>query len=101
MDWTVVIVAILGSSVVNTLIVKLMDRHDKRSAKKDNLNAGVRLLLLDQLKRSGKEHVADGSVTKSEYDAYMAAYDTYKALGGDGWADKIKGQIECLPVVID
>ena len=96
-------IAILSSSVLATLISGIFQyiskKTDKRTellAKTSDFEKGLSLLLLSSLKRDGKDIIAQGSVNKSDYDSFMATYNAYKALGGDGWADAIKTKVELL-----
>ena len=53
-------------------------------------------IIRSSLKRDGKELIAQGKVSKNEYDSFTATYQAYKALGGDGWADGIKAKVDLL-----
>lgn len=101
-------IAILGSSVLATIIScvfqyinKKTDKRMELLAKTSDFEKGLSLLLLSSLKRDGREIIAQGAVSKSDYDSFMATYNAYKALGGDGWADAIKTKVELLERDID
>lgn len=99
-DWTTVILAVLGSSVVNTIIAAIIRHIETKKNRKDAYATAIRLLLYSRLRHDAKEYMGDGTIAKTEYDAFMESYDAYKALGGDGYMDKIKKEVESLPVIL-
>ena len=100
-----IIIAIIGSGVLSGLLATIVSTvNTNRQKQKDNtakLEEGLRLILLSTLKRDGREALSQGSLSKEDYEALCASYNAYKALGGDGWADKIFGQNKKLPVDLD
>ena len=98
-----IILGFLGSGAVGTLISCVFQYFNKKKdkqieilMKQKDLEKGMSLLLLSTLKRDGDELKKKGKVSKADYDAFMETYKAYKALGGDGWADGVKAQIEKL-----
>lgn len=91
---TEIIIALLGSSVLASVISGIFQLINNRKSKQNQLEEGMSLLLLSSLKRDGKELLAQGKVSKNDYDSFCATYNAYKALGGDGWADGIKAKID-------
>lgn len=89
-------VAVLGSGVLSTIISCLFQMRSDKKKKLDKFETGMCLLLLSSLKRDGNDLIAKGKVSKNEYDSFEATYNAYKALGGDGWADSVKAQIDAL-----
>lgn len=96
-----VVIAILGSGVISTLISCLFQIHSDKKKRLDKFEEGMSLLLLSAMKTSGKAILADGTVTKNDYDSFCATFNAYKSLGGDGWADGIKKQVDALEKTID
>ena len=96
-----IVIAILGSGVISTAISCLFQLHSDKKKKLDKFENGMSLLLLSAMKTQGKAILADGTVSKSDYDSFCATYDAYKSLGGDGWADGIKKQVDALEKTID
>lgn len=90
------ILAILGSGVISTIISCVFQYVNQKKNKQTQLEEGMSLLLLSSLKRDGKELLAQGKVSKNDYDSFCATYNAYKALGGDGWADGIKAKIDTM-----
>lgn len=88
------ILAVLGSGVISTIISCIFQYINQKKNKQTQFEEGMSLLLLSSLKRDGKELLAQGKVSKNDYDSFCATYNAYKALGGDGWADGIKAKID-------
>ena len=89
-----IILAVLGSGVISTIISCIFQYINQKKSKQTQFEEGMSLLLLSSLKRDGKELLAQGKVSKNDYDSFCATYNAYKALGGDGWADGIKAKID-------
>jgi len=100
-----IILAIIGSGMLSGLLATIVSTiNSNKQKKKDNsvkLETGLRLILLSTLKRDGKDAILKGSISKEDYEAFLASYNAYKALDGDGWADKVLKQVSELPVAID
>lgn len=100
-----IILAIIGSGIFSGLLATVVSAiSSNRTKKKENtlkLEVGLRLILLSTLKRDGKDAINKGSISKEDYEAFLASYNAYKALDGDGWADKVLKQVSELPVDID
>jgi len=107
-----ILIAIISSGLLSgalaALISSLSTIKTRKEMKKfaDNYNAqqlteGLKLILLSTLKRDGKDALDKKRIGKSDYEAFLASYNAYKALGGDGWADKVHDQVKNLPVDID
>ena len=88
--------AILGSGALSTLISCIFQLWNNRKKKLGKLEEGMRLLLLSDVRAMGKKLIDQGSVTREEYAVFNASYDAYKELGGDGWADGVKHNVDNL-----
>lgn len=87
--------AILGSSLLNTLITSLI----AFIGGKTGIVKAVQLILLDTVKRSGKEHLLQGNITMEELKEFNEKYEAYKALKGNGYAETIHKKVNSLPIV--
>lgn len=96
-----IVVAILGSGVISTLISCLFQIHNEKKHKLDKFEEGMRLLLLSAMKMTGRAILSEGTVSKTDYDSFVATYNAYKSLDGDGWADGIKEQVDNVPKKLD
>ena len=88
--------AIISSGVLSTLISCIFQLWNNRKKKLGKLEEGMRLLLLSDVRAMGKKLIDQGSVTREEYAVFNASYDAYKELGGDGWADGVKHNVDNL-----
>ena len=91
-----IVLAVLGSGVISTIISCIFQIINEKKSKRSMFENGMSLLLLSSLKRDGKDLIAQGKMTKAEYDSFEATYKAYKSLGGDGWADGIKAKVDAL-----
>ena len=100
-----IVLAMLGSGAFSGLLATIISTiNTNKQKKKDDtkkLEVGLRLILLSTLKRDGNDLITKGCVSKEDYEAFLASYNAYKALEGDGWADKVLKQVSELPVNID
>lgn len=91
-----------GMAALISLISNVRTRKEMQEFSKNynakQLQEGLKLLLLSSLKRDGKDAINQGSISKTDYEAFLASYNAYKALEGDGWADKVFDQVKQLPV---
>lgn len=94
-------VAVLGSGVISTIISCVFQMRSDKKKKLDKFETGMSLLLLSAMKTQGKAILEEGTVTKGDFDSFVATYNAYKSLGGDGWADGIKSQVDKLEKTID
>jgi hypothetical protein len=94
-------IAILGSSVLATIISGVFQIINSKKNKTTKLENGMSLLLLSAIKSDGKQMIEQGKASKNDYDAFCAEYEAYKSLGGDGWADGIKQKVDMLERYLD
>ena len=91
-----IILAVLGSGVISTIISCIFQIINEKKSKRTQFEEGISLLLLSSLKRDARDLILQGSIGKNDYDSFMATYNAYKALGGDGWADSVKNEVVTL-----
>lgn len=70
--------------------------HKKTDAEKMMLALGH-----DKIYYLCKKHLREGEITHDEYENLMYLYKPYKALGGNGTAEKMMKEVENLPFVED
>lgn len=109
-----IIIAILGCSAFNTIVGAIIEHFrtkakEKKEAEKERLEKekaktlteevieAIKYSLLYCLQAYGEKLIAKGEITLIEYNQFVAMYDTYKAIGGDGFADSIKLIVDKLP----
>lgn len=70
--------------------------------KSDKKSAIARLLMglaHDKISAQGMAYIEQGHISKDEYEAFdKYLYQPYKELGGNGLADKIKEEVDNLPL---
>ena len=93
---TQIIIAVLSSGVLSTIIGCIFQIWNNRKKKLNKLEEGICLLLLSDIRQTGKKLIEQGKVTREEYAVFNASYQAYKELGGDGWADGVKASVDNL-----
>lgn len=100
--WTI-IAAIFASSGVWTVILYLIQRHDKKKDREDAELQNQSQMLLglghDRIIYLGTKYIESGVISEAEYEnlnTYL--YDPYKKLGGNGTVTKIMEDVKRLPV---
>lgn len=101
MNSTEVILAIIGSNALFTFITFLINRYDnKKKDKNDELKRQSDMLLglgHDRIIYLGSKYIERKYITRNEYeDLVTYLYKPYKALGGNGTAEKLMSEIEAL-----
>ena len=99
------------SSGICSLIVFLIQRHDKKTDKRQEeynelsqkisiIADAVRGLEHDRITYLGGKYINRGGITKDEYEnLHDSLYIPYKALGGNGTAEKFMHDCEKLPII--
>lgn len=85
-----VLVAILGSSALNTIINRHFTKKDKQSA----YQKGTMFCLLLSLQNEARRIIEHGYITRLEYNQFVEMHKAYKEMGGDGYADELKKQVD-------
>jgi len=71
-------------------------------SRRNNKSAVTRLLMglaHDKISAQGMMYIDRGHISRDEYEAFeQYLYTPYKELGGNGLADKIKEQVDKLPL---
>lgn len=53
----------------------------------------------NQLVSQGREYLNRGYITMDEYEEYESEYQVYRALGGNGLAQRVFKQVDELPIL--
>lgn len=78
---------------VDGKIDKLIDSVETMKQKIDINQEGLKYALLPQIQTEGRRLCRCKTITHKEYEQFMEMYNTYKALGGDGFADLVKDNV--------
>lgn len=85
-----IVCSVIGSGTLTAFVTYFLARLDKNNALRD----GVRMSLLINLQSFGEKIINRGYCTSLEYRQFCEAYEAYKKLDGDGYADSLKESIE-------
>lgn len=83
--------AVLGSSLLTTIFTKVWDYFTGRR-KTDQI------LLLEAIERQADKVLAQGYRTHNQTQRLQEAYNQYKKLGGDGYADSLLADAMRMPL---
>lgn len=93
--------AILGSSLLATIVSSIISVISSKKAENNVFTKALQFLLLGELKRQGKDHLANEEIDLEELQSYNEIFNCYKALGGNGYADALKAKVNALPIKIE
>lgn len=99
-----IIIAIIGSGALSTLISALVSNHNMKKKSEAGQTKALQLLLLGEIKRTGRDYLAQGYLSMEDLKAYTEMYDCYHdpldkgGLGGNGFAESIYAQVKKLPI---
>lgn len=94
-SWTQVLLTSVASVIASSSFWAYMTSRDKKKDAMTNLIMG---LGYDKLMTLGIEYLKRGWITKDEYEDYRKyLFEPYKALGGNGVAEKIMMEVSALP----
>lgn len=95
MDATTIIVAIIGSGVLNTILNYLISLKEK----KKGVNQSLRLLMKDRLRFLCMHYIEQGWIYQDELEDIMAMHKCYHDdLNGNGFLDKMMTKVTNLEV---
>ncbi len=94
------VITIVGSIFASTGFWAFLSNLTERKSIKDNAQAQMlKGLGHDRICWLGQAYVKRGSITKDEYENLVEyLYVPYKALGGNGTAEKVIREVEKLPL---
>lgn len=92
---TTIIVSVIASSgfwaFLNTVLIA---RRDRKSLERKALLA----LLHDKLYCSCSEYIQRGELSADDYENLTYLYDPYIAMGGNGTCERLKREVDKLPI---
>lgn len=87
-----IVVAMLGSSGLWAVLSKVMDKRSAQSRMLVGLGH-------DRIEHLSKHYIDRGFITMDEYEnLYRYLYQPYKALGGNGSAERFMNEVSKLPI---
>lgn len=94
-----VVSSVLSSTVVGSIVAFVLKKIDEKDQDKKTSKEADKLLLLDLLKRTAKDHMDNGYISQQDSEIFEATYKCYKACDGDGWADQVLKEVQALPKI--
>lgn len=91
-----IIVAVFASSGFWAFVLHVYQRHEKKESVEDK---AIRALLHDRVFDITKCIIARGNVTAEEYDNLKYLYEPYIEMGGNGTCQKLKAEVDKLPMI--
>lgn len=93
-----ILIAALSSSALAAVISGVFALLVARQKKGNGIEAGVRILLYDQIKYRGNHFIERGYVTRDEYEDLIKMHEVYHtALDGNGYLDNLMLEVNRLP----
>ena len=99
----------IGSFIVGMLVFfvqsLLRENHKLKQKNKqastlehDSIRSGIICILRDTLITNHRKYKQRGSISTNGLQNWLLMFDAYKNLGGNGMVDKMKEEIEELPI---
>lgn len=91
-----VVAAVFASSGFWALVLAIYQSRKKRETAEDR---AIKALLHDRIFDISETLIARGSVSTEEYDNLKYLYEPYAELGGNGTCQRLKAEVDKLPIV--
>lgn len=99
MDLTTIIVAIIGSGLLNTLLGYLVSARQKKQEENSDVNKALRLMMKDRLRFLCMHYINQGWIYEDELDDLIAMHNCYhNDLKGNGFLDSQMQRVKNLEV---
>lgn len=99
MDYTAIIVAIIGSGLLTTILNRIFAVRDKRKAEKTGEAKALRLIMKNNIRVLCNEYLVKGYIYADELADLESMHRCYHDdLGGNGWLDSMMSSVRRLPV---
>lgn len=93
-----VIIAILGSSAFTVLVNAAVELIKNQFGSKSLTAKAINFTLLSALEQYGEKLLAKGYVEPEDVNQFTEMYQLYKKRGGNGYAEKLKAEVDKLPL---
>ena len=99
MDATAIIVAVIGSGVLNTLLSYIMSQHEKKKDSESGIKEASRLLMKDRLRFLCVHYIQQGWIYEDELEDLTVMHSCYhNDLNGNGFLDKQMARVNQLEI---
>lgn len=92
--WTIVI-QVIGSGAFTAIVNFILNRF----AYKSQIAAGLKDILSIKIKELAKQYIQQGEVTQEDLQDLERLYDSYHALGGNGFLDNLMNAVRKLKII--
>lgn len=95
--WIQMIITVICSVVASSgFWAYIQKKSDKKDAK-STLVMGIAHYKIIEM---GMRYIERGSITRDEYEnLYVYLYEPYRAMGGNGTAEKVMREVDKLPII--
>ena len=99
MDTTTIIITIIGAVFASQGFWAWLGTHNSAKSAKTRLIMGLGYA---EICRRAESYMERGAITKEEFhDLEKYLYKPYKAMGGNGTADRLMDEVKKIPIVRD
>lgn len=89
-----IIIAMVGSSAFTVVVNAIIELLKNIFGNKSRTSKAINFCLLYSIQNYGKELLDKGVIYAEEYKQFCEMYHTYKALGGNGYIDRLKEEVD-------
>lgn len=93
-----IIIAILGSSTFTVIVNALVELIKGLASKKRGTTKAINFCLLTALQGYGERLIEKQSASPEEIKQFLEMYNLYKKQGGNGYADRLKAEVDKIPL---
>lgn len=93
-----IFLAILSSGAFTVIVNALVELIKNLFGMKRSTAKAINFTLLSALEQYGEKLIAKGEVSHEELSQFLEMYNLYKKRGGNGYADRLKKDIDGLPL---
>ena len=98
-DMTAIIVAVIGSGIINTILTHFINLREKKVSNQDEYGKALRLLMKDRLRFLCRKYIEQGWIYEDELEDLIAMHHCYhNGLKGNGFLDKQMEKVNSLEV---
>lgn len=93
-----IVIAIIGSSAFTVVINAIVELIKTVYSKKSGQAKAINFCLLASLQIYGERLIDRQMATREELSQFNEMLDLYKKQGGNGYAEKLKSEVDKLPL---
>lgn len=94
-----IISAVLGSSVLTTILNRIFTKRDKKEADESAERIALRLLMKSRVRDLCLKYIEQGWIYADEYEDLISMWENYHyALGGNGYLDHLMEAVKELEI---